>query len=481
MGSTKDALNTMPDSDRKQSESQGIKGMETISSEELSLTLESETDAASQDVDESLQLEDEAPEWSNEFANSPSNNEPSSSSPQSAGAMPFNVRYGTLYQRFRSIPLLGGGVLILLLFTAGVYYLTDSRPKGTMLSQPLSIPARGASPGLATVPAPDSNKQLAMQDSQIHAAIQPHDTASTRPKNKIEEKSTSSDEQAEPKFTPPSTSTDVSMPSHHSVVSTDPKKENGNTEQPPLLQPDLKISKNSTDPLPALGTSTKQLQQFASTNTSEKTILPTTSPKMVKFSTSQRSNHIYQQLKAAYRGYLKGDYDRARKVYSAVLIQKPKNRDALLGLAAVATKQGHLPEARRLYRQLLEHNPKDENAQMSLMGLQRAQDPVAQISRIKELLRRRPDSPQLHFNMGISNSALSRWGDAQRAFFQAFRLDNSNPNYAYNLAVSLDRLGKTEAAINYYQRALQLADNYPINFTLSTVEWRLQQLRNSYK
>ena len=44
----------------------------------------------------------------------------------------------------------------------------------------------------------------------------------------------------------------------------------------------------------------------------------------------------------------------------------------------------------------------------------------------------------------------------QQAFFKAYSLDNANPDYLYNLAVSLDNMGKHSAAFPFYQQVEQL-------------------------
>jgi uncharacterized protein HemY len=92
------------------------------------------------------------------------------------------------------------------------------------------------------------------------------------------------------------------------------------------------------------------------------------------------------------------------------------------------------------------------------------------------LLREEPDAAHLHFTLGNMYAAQNRWGEAQSAYFGAYRLQAENPDYAYNLAVSLDELGKAAAAAGYYRRALELAAENGAVFDQPSVRGRLLKL-----
>ena len=66
--------------------------------------------------------------------------------------------------------------------------------------------------------------------------------------------------------------------------------------------------------------------------------------------------------------------------------------------------------------------------------------------------------------------------DAQQAYFNAYTHESGNADYVYNLAVSLDHLGQRRAAMDYYQKALSLADKRTTGFTSIQVQQRLQAL-----
>ena len=69
-----------------------------------------------------------------------------------------------------------------------------------------------------------------------------------------------------------------------------------------------------------------------------------------------------------------------------------------------------------------------------------------------------------------------RWAEAQQAYFKAFATDPDNPDFAFNLAVSIDQLRQPKLALEYYRRALVLAEKRNADFDLDSARTRVQQL-----
>ena len=99
-------------------------------------------------------------------------------------------------------------------------------------------------------------------------------------------------------------------------------------------------------------------------------------------------------------------------------------------------------------------------------------------SRLKQLIEYRPDDAHLQFALGNHYVQKKNWPEAQQAFFNAWKTDNTNPDYVYNLAVSLDQLGKHDQARIYYQDSLKLAAGKNISFSPDAVKSRLAYLGN---
>lgn len=179
-------------------------------------------------------------------------------------------------------------------------------------------------------------------------------------------------------------------------------------------------------------------------------------------------------LSTAYQAYQNGDFDTAQKAYLTMLSKEPSNRDALLGLAAIAQQREDLALASHYYQHLLKIDPRDPAANAALSALT-SEDGNSE-SRLKTLLREQPNAAPLHFALGNQYAAEARWGEAQQAYFNAHTYAPNNPEFALNLAISLDHLGQTKPALQYYQRALQLDHGHSLD--RASVNLRIQELTN---
>ena len=181
-------------------------------------------------------------------------------------------------------------------------------------------------------------------------------------------------------------------------------------------------------------------------------------------------------LEAAYQSFNTGDLTKARDAYQQVLRYSPNSRDALLGLAAVETQAKRHEAAESYYLRLLELDPRDAHAQAGLIGLRGQVDPNAAESRLKSMIATQPGASFLHFTLGNQYAAQSRWAEAQQAYFQAYTSDPEHPDFAYNLAISLDRMHQTKQALEYYRRALALSADRPVSFDKAQAAKRVAQL-----
>ncbi|WP_426078187.1 tetratricopeptide repeat protein [Janthinobacterium sp. PSPC3-1] len=180
-------------------------------------------------------------------------------------------------------------------------------------------------------------------------------------------------------------------------------------------------------------------------------------------------------VQQGYQALASGQLGAARQQYEAVLQQDPVNRDALLGLAAVAQQGNQGPQAAALYLRLLEINPDDGVALAGLIGLRQG-DLVQSESRLKAILARTPESGPVLFALGNVYAQQRRWPEAQQQFFRAYSAVPGNADYAYNLAIGLDRLNQPKLAATYYQRALTLAQTSPSAFDRAAAQQRLGEL-----
>jgi tetratricopeptide (TPR) repeat protein len=188
---------------------------------------------------------------------------------------------------------------------------------------------------------------------------------------------------------------------------------------------------------------------------------------------------VHRRLVSAFEAFQRGEDGVAMKIYLSVLKREPRNRDAMLGAAAVYMRAGSLERAAGYYMEVLRRNPRDGAAQAGLLAIQDNVDPVASESRVKESLARTPRDANLHFALGNLYAEQARWAEAQQSYFEAYRLDNSSPDYAFNLAVSLDRLAQSRPALEYYRRAEELATEFPAAFDTAVAQRRAAELAGS--
>ena len=187
-----------------------------------------------------------------------------------------------------------------------------------------------------------------------------------------------------------------------------------------------------------------------------------------------------QTLEQAYDALQAGQLDRAERTYERVLRSDAKNTDALLGLATIAAQRNDMERAHSYYLRALESDPNDPTAQAGVIQTRGQTDPAQSESRLKNALANQPDSPALLFALGNLYAREQRWGEAQQAYFRAYSTEPDNPDFIFNLAVSLDQLHQDKLAAQYYQMALNAADTAgrarAVGFDQDQARQRIQEL-----
>jgi tetratricopeptide (TPR) repeat protein len=192
---------------------------------------------------------------------------------------------------------------------------------------------------------------------------------------------------------------------------------------------------------------------------------------------SQRGPQIHPLVASGYAAFLAGNLPKARDDYQQVLREEPANRDALLGLAGVEMRAQRYDLANGYYQRVLQIDPRDPHAQAGMVALRGQQlDPVQVESRVQSLLAANREANVLYFTLGNQYALQGRWAEAQQAYFKAYAADPENPDFAFNVAVSLDQLRQHKLALEYYQRALSLAQKRAAGFDLEAARTRAQQL-----
>jgi len=188
-------------------------------------------------------------------------------------------------------------------------------------------------------------------------------------------------------------------------------------------------------------------------------------------------DQVARLLESAWAASLRSSAS-ARPLYEQVLRLDRHNVDALAGLASLAARDGDRAGAERLWRRVLEVDPNDPTARAGLVTLLGPADTISQESHLRGLLARDASDPGLHYALGNVLAAQSRWAEAQQAFFAAVAGDPEQPDYLFNLAVSLERIRQPQAALPLYRKALAAADRRAAGFDPAIARSRIAALES---
>lgn len=176
-----------------------------------------------------------------------------------------------------------------------------------------------------------------------------------------------------------------------------------------------------------------------------------------------------------YAAYIAGDMAGAKRAYEEALRSDPRSLDALNGMTAVALRAGRRDLAETYLARALEVDPRDAYALPVLAALKGRSDPQTAESRLRAMISSAPDTPAAHFSLGNLYAREGRWAEAQQAYFRAFSSEPDNPDYLFNLAVSLDHLRQPKLSLQYYQSAL--GATRPGAFDRDQVAARIRELQ----
>lgn len=185
---------------------------------------------------------------------------------------------------------------------------------------------------------------------------------------------------------------------------------------------------------------------------------------------------INSLLRSAWLAYNEADYSTASSAYEKVLKREAKNRDALLGMAAVAVKLADYEKAKASYQLLVKLDPRDQVAVSAMSNLDKLSASSQDESKLKFMLQQQPAATHLNFALGNYYATKGKWPEAQAEYFKAWQGNSDNADYIYNLAVSLDQLGKSNQALRFYKESLAYANNKNISFSKVEVEKRIEQI-----
>jgi Flp pilus assembly protein TadD len=190
---------------------------------------------------------------------------------------------------------------------------------------------------------------------------------------------------------------------------------------------------------------------------------------------SQLSAAVDPDVLRGYKALQQNQFGQARESYALVLSRNPTQRDALLGIAYAHYALGSTDQALSTLRRLVELYPRDTDATTAIYLISGG-DPQAEETRLNQLLERSEHPAAVYYTLGVLYYGQNRFGEAERSFDRAFSMEPEQPDYAYNLALALDRLGRTREAARQYVVALNLVNQTNAVFSRDIARARLRIL-----
>jgi Tfp pilus assembly protein PilF len=391
----------------------------------------------------------------------------------------FHAKEASRGRRGRNWAMLGVVPLLLLFIVGSVVFVYWDSLSGMLFGKPALVQAPRAVPGpVVTTPPPIGDSA----PSTTTVEVAPAAVASTGQAGTATPAAGASPAPAQTAAAPPTGGAQSATPAAGSTGMTTPSQATGSTQRAAPTMSELAASAPTAAQVTS-ATGTEPGRRLSADEQVARAIqragLAPASPTdgmAFKIRRTSTPDKLHPRLLRAYDEWRSGNLAAAKRDYEHVLQSDPRNQNALLGLGAIAVRDGQWDEASEHYTALLRLNPRDSIAQTGLIAVHENVDPLRGESQIKLLLREEPDAAHLHFTLGNMYAAQRRWGEAQSAYFSAHRLQSDNPDYAYNLAVSLDQLGKSAAATDYYRRALELAAVNGAAFDRPSVRDRLLRI-----
>ncbi len=212
------------------------------------------------------------------------------------------------------------------------------------------------------------------------------------------------------------------------------------------------------------------------TNTAKKNTVKNNKP-VVSIRRTNKSDPIGEKLDVAWLAYERGQYDEAEKLYAEVLHLEKNNRDAMLGLGAIAIHKKDTRAAKKYYLALLKQDPRDPIATAAIASLHSDKTSIESDEEyLLSALQKNPSAHHLSFALGNIYAQQREWKEAQQYYFNAWQNNNENADYVFNLAVSMDQLSKQEQAIEFYKECLLKSNNKQVSFSREAVKKRISEL-----
>lgn len=188
---------------------------------------------------------------------------------------------------------------------------------------------------------------------------------------------------------------------------------------------------------------------------------------------------VREKEKLAYNISLIGQDEVAIELYKQVISAEPDNVYAKFSLAVLYQKLGQLNQAKNLYYDLLKNNPSNkEEIVGNLLAILIEESPRDAIYLLSRLSVQNPQSSYILAQTANAYDRMKNYDQAVNFLKKALKIDASNVDYKYNLAVIYDKTSQFEKALELYTDVAKNYANDNDSLSLEQIEKRISAIKS---
>lgn len=191
------------------------------------------------------------------------------------------------------------------------------------------------------------------------------------------------------------------------------------------------------------------------------------------------SGDVDSRLTAARTALAQNRTTAALELFEDLKKDFPKDKRALMGRAVSLQKLRQNDEALAAYEEVLLNDPKNLDALTNMLGLLKAKDPNLAVEKLLELRNAYPYHADVTAQLGIAYATAGQYDEALKYLEMADALKPGSSFVMYNKAVLYDKMGRSNDAGLLYRQILRMAADGELDqqLPLDSIRKRLAALR----
>lgn len=197
----------------------------------------------------------------------------------------------------------------------------------------------------------------------------------------------------------------------------------------------------------------------------------------------KEDKEIIAMKRKAFDAMTFNQYEVAVKIYKDILKKDKNDAYANLGLATAYQYLGQYPQAKPLLMQATKDFPTDQQISANLLSIVIDESPYEAVYLLSSIADNNRTSPLFQAQASLAYTKVKNYDKAMEYIEKAIKLDDTNLEYQYNLAVLYDLKGEDARARYLYTQLLTYPDDPNSNFTLprTEIQYRINGLKNNNK